>query len=125
MNPFDIQEGGNHYKEMAIQPVEYIHKNGLGCGSDSNLHVHHIKGAHEYPDSRFDPLNGISLCAECHSEFHRIFGRRKGFTESDAEKFVNSPIEWLVTRHNAKNGIEDLKKARHFLDLLIEMEQPS
>ena len=24
------QVGGNHYKDMAIQPVEYIHKNGIG-----------------------------------------------------------------------------------------------
>ena len=25
-----IQVGGNHYKDMPIQPVEYIHKNGIG-----------------------------------------------------------------------------------------------
>lgn len=24
------QVGGNHYKDMPIQPVEYIHKNGIG-----------------------------------------------------------------------------------------------
>jgi hypothetical protein len=24
------QEGGSHYKNMAIQPVEYIHANNLG-----------------------------------------------------------------------------------------------
>lgn len=26
----DRQVGGGHYKDMAIQPVEYIHRNGLG-----------------------------------------------------------------------------------------------
>jgi len=26
-NPLDKQEGGNHYKLMKIQPVEYIHAN--------------------------------------------------------------------------------------------------
>jgi len=25
-----------------------------------------------------------------------------------------------VSRHKAKNGIEDLRKARHYLDMLIE-----
>ena len=25
----DVQVGGTHYKDMAIQPVEYIHKNEL------------------------------------------------------------------------------------------------
>jgi hypothetical protein len=60
------QEGGNHYKALAIQPVEYIHKNGIG------------------------------------------------FCEGSAIKYL--------TRWRAKGGIEDLKKARHFIDLLIEME---
>jgi len=26
----DVQVGGGHYKDFAIQPVEYIHKNKLG-----------------------------------------------------------------------------------------------
>lgn len=29
-NPHSSQVGGNHYKDLAIQPVEYIHRNGLG-----------------------------------------------------------------------------------------------
>ena len=60
------QVGGSHYKGMAIQPFEYIHKNGLG------------------------------------------------FAEGCVVKYVS---RWRV-----KNGLEDLKKARHFLDLLIEAE---
>lgn len=30
MSALDIQHGGRHYKGLAIQPVEYIHRNGLG-----------------------------------------------------------------------------------------------
>jgi hypothetical protein len=29
MNATDTQVGGSHYKDMAIQPVQYIHKNNL------------------------------------------------------------------------------------------------
>ena len=61
-----VQVGGSHYKDMAIQPVEFIHRNGIG------------------------------------------------FCEGSA-------IGYLA-RWRAKGGIEDLKKARHFIDLLIEME---
>ena len=61
------QEGGSHYKDLAIQPVEYIHANRLG------------------------------------------------FCEGSVVKYV--------TRWRNKNGIQDLKKARHFLDLLIELEE--
>ena len=65
-NPLKKQEGGSHYKNMAIQPIEYIHANCLG------------------------------------------------FAEGSVIKYVS--------RYKSKNGIEDLKKARHFIDLLIEFE---
>jgi len=62
----DLQVGGSHYKDMAIQPVEYIHANGIGY-------------------------------------------------------FEGCVIKY-VSRWRNKNGVEDLHKARHFLDLLIEFE---
>lgn len=64
--PLDVQVGGNHYKGMPIQPVEYIYKNSIGY-------------------------------------------------------FEGCVIKY-VSRWKKKNGLEDLKKARHFLDLLIELE---
>lgn len=62
----EAQVGGGHYKDMPIQPFEYIHANGIG------------------------------------------------FAEGCVIKYVS--------RWRKKNGVEDLKKARHFLDLLIEAE---
>lgn len=29
MSALDKQEGGNHYKDLVIQPVEYIYRNNL------------------------------------------------------------------------------------------------
>lgn len=60
------QEGGGHYKDLKIQPIEYIHANGIP------------------------------------------------FAEGSVIKYV--------TRWRAKGGVKDLEKARHFLDLLIELE---
>jgi hypothetical protein len=35
LSPLNTQEGGNHYKEMQIQPAEFIHQNDIpyleGC----------------------------------------------------------------------------------------------
>ncbi|HFF2104939.1 TPA: DUF3310 domain-containing protein [Pseudomonas aeruginosa] len=59
------QEGGAHYKEQPIQPVQYIHANGIG------------------------------------------------YLEGNVIKYVS---RWK------KNGIEDLKKAKHYIELLIELE---
>ncbi len=61
------QEGGRHYKGLAIQPVEYIQKNGIG------------------------------------------------FMEGNAIKYL--------TRWRDKGGITDLKKAQHYVEMLIEFEE--
>ena len=61
------QEGGDHYKDMPIQPVEFIHANAIG------------------------------------------------YFEGNVIKYV--------TRWRKKNGLADLEKARHYIELLIEMEK--
>ena len=61
------QEGGDHYRKLKIQPIEYIHANSIP------------------------------------------------FAEGSVIKYV--------TRWRDKNGIADLKKAKHFLELLIELEE--
>lgn len=65
--PLDLQVGGDHYKSLTIQPIEYIHANNIP------------------------------------------------FAEGSVIKYVS--------RWRAKNGIKDLEKARHFIDLLIQLEQ--
>jgi hypothetical protein len=66
-NPLDRQIGGRHYKDMAIQPVEYIVKNNI--------------------------------------------------------YFIEGCVIKYVSRWRAKGGVEDLEKARHLLDMLIDMEE--
>lgn len=65
-NPLQTQVGGNHYKGFKIQPVEFIHANGLD--------------------------------------------------------FLQGNIIKYTMRHKEKNGKQDLLKARHYLDLLIQLE---
>jgi hypothetical protein len=65
-SPLNTQQGGTHYKDFPIQPVEYIHKNGIG------------------------------------------------YMEGNVIKYVS--------RHKSKNGKEDLLKAIHYLEMLIELE---
>lgn len=61
------QCGGNHYKGMKIQPVEFIHANGIG------------------------------------------------YMEGNVIKYI--------ARWQLKNGLEDLEKAKHYIELLIELEK--
>ena len=43
-----------------------------------------------------------------------IYKNKLGFLEGNVIKYV--------VRHKAKNGKEDLLKARHYIDMLIELE---
>lgn len=60
------QVAGNHYKDMPIQPVEFIHANALG------------------------------------------------YFEGNVVKYIS--------RWRKKGGVADLQKAKHYVELLIELE---
>jgi hypothetical protein len=44
------------------------------------------------------------------------------FIHSNSIPFIEGNVIKYVMRHKHKNGIEDLKKARHYIDLLIQYE---
>ena len=68
-NALEVQVAGSHYKDMAIQPVEFIHANGIG------------------------------------------------YFEGNVIKYIS--------RWRSKGGVADLEKAKHYIDLLIELEKKS
>jgi len=66
-DPLTAQVGGDHYKNLIIQPVEYIIANNLS--------------------------------------------------------YLQGSVIKYVTRYQNKNGVEDLKKAKHFIDMMIQEEE--
>lgn len=44
------------------------------------------------------------------------------FIHANNIPFIEGNIIKYVMRHKNKNGIEDLKKAKHYIDLLIQLE---
>lgn len=40
------------------------------CGSNKDIHPHHIKSFFEYPGLRYNVHNGLTLCSICHGEVH-------------------------------------------------------
>lgn len=66
MSALASQEGGDHYKALKIQPIQYINENGL-------------------------------------------------------DYFQGNVVKY-VTRHKNKNGVEDIRKAIHYLQLILELQ---
>ena len=67
MSALEKQVGGNHYKDLPIQPIEYIHANAMG------------------------------------------------YMEGNVVKYIS--------RWRKKNGMADLEKAKHYIELLIDLEK--
>jgi hypothetical protein len=47
------------------------------------------------------------------------------FIQKNGLGFCEGNVIKYVCRHKKKNGLQDLLKARHYIDLLIELEYPS
>lgn len=70
------------------------------CGQvGGKLHAHHIKPFNRFPELRLDPLNGLTLCKECHTIFHSLYGR-KSCTSDDLH-------EWVRDGQTTENGIKE------------------
>lgn len=41
----------------------------------STLNAHHLNAWNAFPEQRFDTANGITLCKDCHKDYHHFNGR--------------------------------------------------
>ena len=73
------------------------------------------------PDPKHQKANEIQVAGDHYrtpiQHWDYVIANDLGYFEGQITKYV--------TRWRAKNGIKDLEKARHYLDLLIEMETPN
>lgn len=61
------------------------------CGDSkgSNLNAHHKDGYNWCKEKRLDVNNGVTLCKNCHSEFHKMYGYGNN-TYNQFEEFIKS-----------------------------------
>ena len=46
------------------------------------------------------------------------------FCQKNGLKFCEANVVKYVCRHRAKNGVQDLLKAKHYIEILISLEYP-
>ena len=98
------------------------------CGSDTSLHAHHVISVSANPALSRDFSNGAALCEDCHREFHVRYGKNVGVDQFcewlGLSKLATATLQSFVG-HRQKGKGQDLRKAIHCLDLLLELEYPS
>lgn len=82
------------------------------CGKDDGaMCSHHIYNYKDYKHMRTEINNGITLCEECHLEFHSIYKRRYNNLNQLVEYFNGKKVEiplWLknVTLYLEMNSVQ-------------------
>ena len=62
---------GDKQRTWARLVISRDHATCQRCGATGvELHAHHIKAYQDYPESRWDVANGLTLCAKCHWAEH-------------------------------------------------------
>jgi len=58
------------------------------CGATRHLNAHHLDGYNWCKEKRYDPNNGVTLCVDCHQQFHRQYGLGNN-TKEQFKEFCN------------------------------------
>lgn len=85
---YDIIRKSCEYKKWRRQVFERDSFTCTKCGKVGHkLNAHHIV-TFKNEETRFNLDNGITLCKDCHIEFHSTYGVNR-FKEDDTKKFVH------------------------------------
>ena len=100
-------KGGPEYSRVERATYEYIqwrkavyHRDNCTCqccgrrshkGATLTLNAHHIANWKDNEDLRYDVDNGVTLCSECHTAFHQIYGKRHN-TREQLDEFISNQI---------------------------------
>lgn len=58
----------------------------------NNLNAHHLNGYHWDKENRFNIDNGVTLCEECHEDFHKKYGKRNN-TKEQFEEYTKMKLQ--------------------------------
>ena len=67
------------------------------------------------------PIKGVDTRHQAHYEQHKI--QPVVFIGENKMDFLAGNVIKYVSRYNLKNGVEDLEKAKHYLEMLIQRER--
>lgn len=71
------------WRKKVFERDEYTCKH-CGC-VDARLNAHHLDGYNWCEEGRIDVDNGITLCEDCHKEFHSVYGYKDNTIEQFKE----------------------------------------
>ena len=78
-----------HSKEIYHWRNKVFKRDDYACQLCNNrggtLNAHHLNAWNAYPDERFDIDNGITLCTDCHTNFHKEYGYGNNTKEQFSE----------------------------------------
>lgn len=133
---FDVGNGA--YVECALTPLAHVRGSRKHVAADRTEWTEHDTGAYKvlsrgetWPDIfntapnldevEQQPVKKGALKTQVGGDHYKHYAIEPvEFTLANGLGFCEGSIIKYVARHRFKGGIEDLKKARHYIDILIE-----
>ncbi len=68
----------NNWKKKVLKKFNYTCQKCKIIGEKNSglIECHHVYNFRDYSDLRSDIKNGITLCKNCHIDFHKLYGKR-------------------------------------------------
>lgn len=91
------QRKAPEYAEWRTNVFERDSYNCRVCAQyGGSLQAHHLDAFHWCKEKRYDVTNGVTLCADCHADFHKAYGKVNN-TKAQYD-------EWISERSDEKSA---------------------
>lgn len=84
-----FQRTSAQYKDIRNKTLKRDNFKCVVCRSNKHIVAHHLDGFDKHKDKRFELDNLVTLCGDCHKEFHHEFGYGSNTREQFENYFKN------------------------------------
>ena len=90
-----FQRTSAQYKDIRNKTLKRDNFECVVCSSNERVVAHHLDGFDKHKDKRFELDNLVTLCGDCHKEFHHAFGYG-GNTREQFENYFKSKTKIII-----------------------------
>ena len=90
-----FQRTSAQYKDIRNKTLKRDNFECVVCMSNERVVAHHLDGFDKHKDKRFDLDNLVTLCGDCHKEFHHAFGYG-GNTREQFENYFKNKMKMII-----------------------------
>ncbi|WP_077603645.1 HNH endonuclease [Oceanobacillus sojae] len=95
----EYREKGRYDRSLKLWRYEVKKRDNFTCvfcedDTGGNLVSHHLDSYDSFPEKRLDISNGVTLCVDCHKDFHELYGYGGNTRQQFEELTARCKVDW-------------------------------